>query len=77
MDPRIREDDAGTGHACALIVIPAPFPSFLRRQESIPAFCLQLPNNNRGANFARWRLKNDFTLRTFASLVKSRCASAR
>ena len=79
MDPRIREDDAGTGHACALIVIrapavipapfpsflrpfrysctlsviPAPFPSFLRRQESIPAFCLQLPNNNRGANFAR------------------------
>jgi len=32
MHPRIREDDAGKAH-----VIPIFSPSFLRRQESIPA----------------------------------------
>jgi hypothetical protein len=32
MDPRIREDDAGKAP-----VIPVFSPSFLRRQESIPA----------------------------------------
>ena len=43
MDPRFREDDAGKQsfprhcrHFCASAVIPAPLPSFLRRQESIP-----------------------------------------
>ncbi len=34
-------------------------------------------NGIRGLNFARLTEKNAFTLRTLASLVNSRCASAR
>ena len=37
MDPRVREDDEKREDDETRAVIPAPFPSFLRRQESIPA----------------------------------------
>ena len=42
----------------------------------IATFIHSLSTGSRGANLARCRLKKALTLRTLASLVNSRCASA-
>ena len=55
---------------------PTPLP---HGEKGSPCRCngqVRYSNGTRGSNLARRTLKKAFTLRTFASLVNSRCASA-